>query len=46
MKCRYTRTATDELEQSVGYLIAHAPYVAGDFADSIDRATMALARLT
>ena len=38
MKCRYTRNAEAEFEQSVEYLIEHAPHVAGKFADSIDDA--------
>jgi plasmid stabilization system protein ParE len=38
MKCRYTQVAEAEFEQSVDYLIEHAPHVAGKFADSIDKA--------
>ena len=38
MKCRYTLSAAGELDQSVDYLIEHAPHVAGDFVDSLERA--------
>ena len=38
MKCRYTRIAESEFEQSVDYLIEHAPHVAGKFADRVDKA--------
>jgi plasmid stabilization system protein ParE len=38
MKRRYTLSAADELDRSVGYLIAHAPQVAGDFVENLDRA--------
>jgi plasmid stabilization system protein ParE len=38
MKCRYTPTAAAEFDDSVGYLLKHAPHVAAKFADSIDNA--------
>lgn len=38
MKRRYTLNAASELDQSVDYLIEHAPHVAGDFVESLDRA--------
>ena len=38
MKCRYTLAASAELEESVSYLLIHAPHVAGKFADSIEAA--------
>jgi len=44
MKVRYTATARRELSEAVDYLIAHAPAVAGDFADSIERALAELLR--
>lgn len=42
MKIRYTATAAREFAQAVDYLLDHAPHVAGDFADSIDRAVQQL----
>ena len=33
-----TRTGAAEFDQSVDYLIEHAPHIAGTFADSIDTA--------
>jgi plasmid stabilization system protein ParE len=42
MKCRYTLTASAEFEESVSYLLRHAPHVAGKFADSIDAAVSEL----
>ncbi len=42
MKVRYTATATREFAQAVDYLLDRAPRVAGDFADSIDRAVQLL----
>ena len=38
MKARYTLTAARELDQSVDYLIAHAPHVAADFVGALDNA--------
>ena len=42
MKCRYTLTASAELDESVSYLLRHAPHVAGKFVDSIDTAVSEL----
>jgi toxin ParE1/3/4 len=42
MNVRFTKTAADELEQAIEYLIQHAPSVAGDFADTIDAAVAEL----
>jgi plasmid stabilization system protein ParE len=38
MKVRYTATARREFDQSVDYLLLHAPRVAAAFADSIEQA--------
>ena len=38
MKARYTDTASRELSDAVDYLLAHAPTIAADFADSIEHA--------
>ena len=43
MRARYTDPATDDLAQAVSYFLEHAPSVAADFADSIDRAVAQLA---
>jgi plasmid stabilization system protein ParE len=38
MSVRYTATAQREFDQSVEYLLEHAPSVAAAFADSVERA--------
>lgn len=42
MKVRYTATARREIEQSVDYLLQHAPGVAAAFADSVEQAVSEL----
>ena len=43
MKVRYTEPAAGEVNAGVLYLLDHAPVVAKDFADSIERAVAILA---
>ncbi len=38
MRARYTDTASREFGDAVDYLLAHAPTIAADFADSIEGA--------
>ena len=38
MKARYSDPAADDLQQAISYFCEHAPSVAMDFAESIDRA--------
>jgi toxin ParE1/3/4 len=38
MKVRHTLTAASELDQSVNYLIAHAPDVAASFVETLEAA--------
>jgi plasmid stabilization system protein ParE len=38
MKVRYAEPAIEDFEQATAYFLEHAPYIAGDFADSIDHA--------
>lgn len=42
MKVRYTATARREFEQTVDYLLEHAPRVASAFADSVEQAVSEL----
>ena len=44
MKHRFTATARAELEQSIDYLIEHAPRVAASFANDIEAAIEQLAQ--
>jgi plasmid stabilization system protein ParE len=38
MKVRYTDPAIEDFQQATAYFLEHAPFVAADFADSVDRA--------
>jgi len=42
MKVRYTATARREFDQTVDYLLEHAPMVAPAFADSVEQAVAEL----